>query len=48
MNAEKPGQTLRFLRRGDTVTLHGVPPDRTLLEVLREDLHLSATKEGCG
>ena len=25
-----------------------VPPDRTLLEVLREDLHLTATKEGCG
>ena len=48
MNAEKPGQTLRFLRRGETVTLQGVPPDRTLLEVLREDLHLSATKEGCG
>ncbi|MFM6986460.1 MAG: xanthine dehydrogenase small subunit [Hydrogenophaga sp.] len=48
MNAQKPGQTLRFLRRDETVVLHGVPPDRTLLEVLREDLHLSATKEGCG
>ncbi|MEZ5645164.1 MAG: xanthine dehydrogenase small subunit [Burkholderiaceae bacterium] len=42
------GQTLRFLRRGEPVTLHQVPPDRTLLDVLREDLHLSATKEGCG
>jgi xanthine dehydrogenase small subunit len=48
MNAKKPGQTLRFLRRGAPVTLADVRPDRTLLEVLREDLHLSATKEGCG
>ena len=48
MNAPKPGQTLRFLRRGETVTVHGVAPDRTLLDLLREDLHLSATKEGCG
>lgn len=48
MNAEKPGQTLRFLRRGELTTIPGVAPDRTLLEVLREDLHLSATKEGCG
>jgi xanthine dehydrogenase small subunit len=48
MNAEKPGQTLRFLRRGAPVTLNGVRPDRTLLDLLREDLHLSATKEGCG
>jgi xanthine dehydrogenase small subunit len=39
---------LIFLRRGQPVTLRNVPPDRTLLEVLREDLHLSATKEGCG
>lgn len=39
---------LQFLRRGQRVTLHDVPPDRTLLEVLREDLHCSGTKEGCG
>ena len=39
---------LRFFRRGQTVTLHGVPPDRTLLDVLREDLHCTGTKEGCG
>jgi aerobic-type carbon monoxide dehydrogenase small subunit (CoxS/CutS family) len=29
----------------ETVT---TPPDRTLLEVLREDLHLTGTKYGCG
>jgi xanthine dehydrogenase small subunit len=41
-------QPLRFVRRGESVTLHDVPPDRTLLEVLREDLHCTGTKEGCG
>ena len=41
-------QPLRFIRRGQPVTLHDVPPDRTLLEVLREDLHCTGTKEGCG
>jgi aerobic-type carbon monoxide dehydrogenase small subunit (CoxS/CutS family) len=30
------------------VTLVNVPPDRTLLEVLREDLGCTGTKEGCG
>ena len=39
---------LRFIRRGEVVTLHGVEPSRTLLEVLREDLHCTGTKEGCG
>jgi ferredoxin len=39
---------LRFLRRGEVVTLHDVPPTRTLLEVLREDLQCTGTKEGCG
>ncbi|BDT67100.1 hypothetical protein os1_12690 [Comamonadaceae bacterium OS-1] len=41
-------QPLRFLRRGQTITLHNVPPDRTLLQVLREDLGTTGTKEGCG
>jgi xanthine dehydrogenase small subunit len=41
-------QTLSFLRRGQPVALRNVPPDRTLLQVLRDDLHLTATKEGCG
>ncbi|MFN9474901.1 xanthine dehydrogenase small subunit [Acidovorax sp.] len=39
---------LRFIRRGQTAALHDVPPDRTLLEVLREDLGCTGTKEGCG
>ena len=39
---------IRFLRRGETVTLANVPPSRMLLEVLREDLCSTATKEGCG
>lgn len=41
-------QPLRFIRRGQPVALHDVPPDRTLLEVLREDLGCTGTKEGCG
>lgn len=48
MSTEISAQTLTFLRRGQPVTLHHVPPDRTLLEVLREDLHCTGTKEGCG
>jgi len=39
---------IRFIKRGETVTLANVPPSRTLLEVLREDLCSTATKEGCG
>ena len=41
-------RTIRFIRRGEVVALPNVPPDRTLLEVLREDLRLTGTKEGCG
>lgn len=43
-----PTRPLRFIRRGQPQVLHGVPPDRTLLEVLREDLGATGTKEGCG
>jgi xanthine dehydrogenase small subunit len=39
---------IRIVRRGQAVTLANVPPDRTLLEVLREDLGCTGTKEGCG
>ena len=41
-------QALRFIRRGQLVSLSNVPPERTLLEVLREDLGCTGTKEGCG
>ena len=41
-------KTIRFVRRGELVSLTNVPPDRTLLELLREDLHCTGTKEGCG
>lgn len=40
--------TLQFIRRGQTVALADVPPDRTLLQLLREDLGHNGTKEGCG
>jgi xanthine dehydrogenase small subunit len=41
-------RTIRFVRRGELVSLTNVPPERTLLEVLREDLGCTGTKEGCG
>ena len=40
-------QAIHFVRRGEIVALSNVPPTRTLLEVLREDLHCTGTKEGC-
>jgi xanthine dehydrogenase small subunit len=41
-------QPLHFVRRGTVVSLDNVPPSRTLLQVLREDLGQCGTKEGCG
>jgi xanthine dehydrogenase small subunit len=41
-------RTIRFIRRGELVALSNVPPDRTLLELLREDMDCTGTKEGCG
>lgn len=38
---------LRLTVNGEQVEIY-VPPNRTLLEVLREDLELSGTKESCG
>ena len=38
---------LRFWRKGKLVTLDNIAPDRTLLDVLREDLRSCDTKEGC-
>jgi len=43
-----PHRPIRFIRRGQPVVLNHIPPDRTLLEVLREDLGCTGTKEGCG
>ena len=43
-----PARPLRFWHRGEVTSLGNVPPDRTLLDLLREDLRLTATKEGCG
>lgn len=39
---------IQFIRRGEIVTIENVPPSRTLLELLREDLACTGTKEGCG
>ena len=41
-------QEIRFIRRGQPVRLQDVPPDRTLLDLLRDDLGCTGTKEGCG
>lgn len=38
---------LCFVHRNALVELRNVPPDRTLLELLREDMHCTAVKEGC-
>jgi xanthine dehydrogenase small subunit len=48
MPVQPPLQTIQFLRGGQLVSLANVPPSRTLLEVLREDLACTGTKEGCG
>ncbi|WP_424987865.1 xanthine dehydrogenase small subunit [Microbulbifer sp. S227A] len=38
---------ITFLLNGETVALSGVSPTMTLLDWLREDRHLTGTKEGC-
>ena len=38
---------LEFVHAGEIVSLPHVPTTRTLLQLLREDLGLTATKEGC-
>jgi xanthine dehydrogenase small subunit len=39
--------TLQFWHRGQLRSLQNVPPTRTLLQLVREDLGLCGTKEGC-
>ena len=39
---------LRFWRNGQQISLEGIAPSRTLLQILREDLNSKGTKEGCG
>jgi aerobic carbon-monoxide dehydrogenase small subunit len=39
--------TIRFTLNGEPCALQA-PPMKRLLDVLREDLHLTGTKEGCG
>jgi xanthine dehydrogenase small subunit len=41
-------KTIRFVRRGEVISVKNVPPSRTLLELLREDLGHTGSKEGCG
>lgn len=41
------GNVLRFWKRGKIIELNDVPPDRMLLDVLREDLRICDVKEGC-
>src|ERR1700740_2294987 len=38
---------IHFIVNGDAREVH-VPPMKRLLDVLREDLHLTGAKEGCG
>jgi carbon-monoxide dehydrogenase small subunit len=39
---------LKFTLNGDPVEVHLKAADRVLVDVLREDLHLTGTKHGCG
>ena len=45
---QPPGTSpLQFVRNGRVQGLGNVPPGRTLLDLLRNDLRLTGTKEGC-
>lgn len=41
------GSTVRFILDGEIVELENVPPTRTVLQYLREDLRRKGSKEGC-
>lgn len=40
-------QALRFFKNQRQMLLENIPADRTLLELIRDDLQLKGTKEGC-
>jgi len=46
--AQNHVKPIRFVWRGEVATVGNVPPSRTLLELLREDLGRAGSKEGCG
>jgi len=48
MDTKASSKPVRFLKGGQVHTLERLAPTRTLLEVLRDDLHCTGTKEGCG
>jgi len=48
MDMSSPFKNIHFIKGGKLVSLANVPPSRTLLDVLREDLCSTGTKEGCG
>ena len=51
MDASTPAslqtRPVRFVHRGQVVSIDGAAPTRTVLEWLREDAHCLGTKEGC-
>ena len=46
-NTDAHWPAISFAVNGESRTVN-VPPMKRLLDVLREDLHLTGTKEGCG
>jgi len=48
MNPEPQRNEITFRHKGRTVALSGFPPDRLLLDWLREQAGAKGTKEGCG
>jgi xanthine dehydrogenase small subunit len=46
-NNQSSDGVLRFWKKGEIVEIKNVPPDRMLLDLLREDLRICDAKEGC-
>lgn len=47
VNGDQAPHAVRFVLDGQVVSMPGLDPSRTVLEVLREDLQRTGTKEGC-